>query len=174
MVSDFFASLDQYRGRLPLGELINRLRKCPIEFEDVGEFVHFGRDRYQRNLMHAGATFHALVLCWRPGQRSPIHDHRHSSCAVKVLRGVATETHFEKSRNGLIYPTFTRELPERAVCGSQDSDIHQVSNLQPEDDLVTLHVYSPPLLVMGTYSLTEPTIAEFNDPIVEFALGGGI
>jgi hypothetical protein len=33
-----------------------------------------------------------------------------------------------------------------------------VSNVQAGDaDLVTLHVYSPPLLTMGTYSLTDRT-----------------
>ena len=43
-----------------------------------------------------------------------------------------------------------------AVVGSVDKDMHQVSNLQAGDaDLVTLHVYSPPLLVMGTYSLHD-------------------
>ena len=41
-------------------------------------------------------------------------------------------------------------------------------------DLVTLHVYSPPLLVMGQYSLTDPMVGEFADPIFDFALGGGI
>lgn len=54
-------------------------------------------------------------------------------------------------------------------------DIHQVSNLQPNDaELVTLHVYSPPLFVMGTYSLTDPMRGEFRDPIFEFVAGTGI
>ena len=42
-------------------------------------------------------------LCWRNGQRSPIHNHRGSNCGVKVLRGVATETTFARAANGMIY-----------------------------------------------------------------------
>jgi cysteine dioxygenase len=87
---------------------------------------------------------------------------------------VATESQFVRTKDGLIYPTFSRQVPAGSVCASQDEDIHQVSNLQSGLDLVTLHMYSPPLLVMGTYSLTESVVAEFHDPIFEFVSGGGI
>jgi DMSO/TMAO reductase YedYZ molybdopterin-dependent catalytic subunit len=47
------------------------------------------------------------------------------------------------------------------VIGNEDGDLHQVSNLQAGSaDLVTLHVYSPPLLRMTTYSLTDRTRGE--------------
>jgi hypothetical protein len=50
-----------------------------------------------------------------------------------------------------------------------------MSNLQADGrDLVTLHVYSPPLVVMRKYSLTDSSIAEFVDPVREFAQGAGI
>jgi cysteine dioxygenase len=125
--------------------------------------------------MHEGSVYHALVLCWRAGQRSPIHDHRGSSCGVRVIEGVATETGFERTSEGLIYPTHTRSLETGAVCGSYDDGIHQVSNLQPAGrNLITLHIYSPPLLRMGMYSLTDSLVKDFNDPIVGFADGAGI
>jgi cysteine dioxygenase len=167
--------LDRYTQRVPLGQLIEWLNELEIDLEDVRDSIRFGESTYQRNPLRLGTAYHALVLCWRNGQRSPIHDHRGSSCAVRVLDGVATETQFERSGNGLIFPTFSRELPLGSVCGSEDADIHQMSNLQPgEANLVTLHVYSPPLLVMGKYSLTEPWVTEFIDPVHEFAAGGGI
>jgi cysteine dioxygenase len=110
------------------------------------------------------------VLCWRNGQRSPIHDHTGSNCAVRVLRGTMTETLFEFAPNGHVKPTFSRDVPAGTVVGSVDKDMHQVSNLQAGDaDLITLHVYAPPLLVMGTYSLhdrergAEPMYLAFTD-----------
>jgi hypothetical protein len=49
-----------------------------------------------------------------------------------------------------------------------------VSNLQPGDaDLVTLHVYSPPLRRMGTYSLTD-TSRGHELMFVEFCDAAGI
>ncbi|HEY3242315.1 MAG TPA: cysteine dioxygenase family protein [Phycisphaerae bacterium] len=174
-IAKFLEALDRYSGRVPLDELRTRLEDLDISLDDVQPWLRFGTARYQRNLMHAGSAYHALIICWRSGQRSPIHDHRGSSCGVRILQGVATETLFEKKENGLVYATFSRELAEGSVCGSQDDDIHQMSNLQPAGhDLVTLHIYSPPLLVMGTYSLTDGRVGEFADPVFEFAQGAGI
>ena len=48
-----------------------------------------------------------------------------------------------------------------AVCGSEDADIHQISNLQPDgQELITLHVYTPPLGRVGNYSLTDNTVTQ--------------
>lgn len=174
-LEEFFAELDQHDSRVPLRLLDERLREVDVTFEHVAEYAHFGAESYRRNLLRAGPAYHALILCWRNGQRSPIHDHRGSSCGVKVLKGVATETVFERTAAGHIYPTKTRQLQEGYCCGTQDDDIHQLSNIEPAGtDLVTLHIYSPPLLVMGTYSLTSTKVGEFADRIFEFCEGAGI
>jgi hypothetical protein len=41
-------------------------------------------------------------------------------------------------------------------------------------DLVTLHLHSPPLLVMGQYSLLDSAVSEFSDEVHAFAEGAGI
>ena len=165
-----FAYLDALHGRAPLAELRARLAELEIEVEDVAAHVKFADRTYRRNLVHAGKWYNVWVLCWRNGQRSPIHDHKGSSCGVRVLEGTMTETLFEFAPNGHIRPTFSRDLGPGGVVGSEDADVHQVSNLQAGNaDLVTLHVYSPPLVVMGTYSLMdtsrgeEPMFMEFCD-----------
>src|SRR5262249_15857180 len=131
----------------------SRLELC---WEDVADFIRFSEQGYTRNLVRAGTWYHVLVLCWKNGQRSPIHDHAGSSCCVRVLRGVMTETAFVFPGNGHVKAMGSRDFLPSCVIGSEDADMHQVSNLQPGTaDLVTLHVYSPPLRVMGTYSLTD-------------------
>jgi hypothetical protein len=40
--------------------------------------------------------------------------------------------------------------------------------------LASLHVYSPPLMVMGQYSLTSSMRTEFMDPVGELTDGAGI
>ncbi|TWT44323.1 Cysteine dioxygenase type I [Phycisphaerae bacterium RAS1] len=174
-LAEFLAELDEYDCRVPLDELRERMEALDLSYDDIKSFARFGRETYQRNLMHAGPGYQALILCWRAGQRSPIHDHSGSSCGVRVVKGTLTETIFDRTPEGLVFPTHTHRLHEGGVCGSQDSDMHQVSNLQPPGcDLITLHVYSPPLLKMGTYSLTDTRIGEFVDPVVGFVAGDGI
>ena len=172
-LAELLEELNGYRARVPLDHLIDRLQRLDVEWPKVEPFVRFAPDTYRRNLVCAGPAYHALILCWRPGQRSPIHDHRGSSCGVRVLRGTCTETIFDRSESGHIYPVVTHRLPPGTCCGSADADIHQISNLGG-DDLVTLHVYSPPLLVMGQYSLTSTIRGEFTDAVREFAEGAGI
>lgn len=174
-VPDLLEQFNRHPESIPLEEVVAGLTDLEVSLDDMREFVCFGEDTYQRNLIHVGPAYQALILCWRSGQRSPIHDHRGSACGVRVLRGTLSETVFERNAAGLVYPTKTRELREGCVCGSFDSDIHQVSNLQPAGkDLVTLHVYSPPLLVMGTYSLTDDRVGEFVPPVHEYTHGAGI
>jgi len=171
----FLSELDRHPSRVPLALLGRGLRRLRFSYEEIEKYAQFSTERYRRNLMHAGPAYHALILCWRNGQRSLIHDHRGSSCAVLVIRGAATETKFAMTPHGHVYPTSTRILPEGHLCATQDNDIHQLSNLQPnQGDLVTLHIYSPPLLVMGQYSLTEPTMREFADEVCAFSEGAGI
>ena len=162
--------LDGLHGRAPVAALAAAVRPLAVECADLREFVRFSAQGYTRNLVRAGTWYHVLVLCWRNGQRSPIHDHAGSSCCVRVLRGTLTETRFEFAPNGHVKATGSCDFPPGSVIGSEDFDLHQVSNLQPGGaDLVTLHAYSPPLLRMGTYSLTdagrgqELMLVEFSD-----------
>lgn len=169
-LAEFFRTLDGLHSRADLPYLISLLNELSITCEDVAEAIRFNDRGYARNLVHRGQWYAALALCWKNGQRSPIHDHKGSSCGVRVLRGVATETFFEFAPNGLVKAVSSRDLHPGEVCGSQDDDMHQVSNLQAGGaDLVTLHVYSPPLISMRTFSLTddsfgiEPMFMEFCD-----------
>lgn len=170
-----FAYLDGLTARAEARDLEGRLDALDVRAEDLGEYVRFSEERYLRNLVRSGPFYHALVLCWRSGQRSPIHNHAGSMCGVRVLTGVATETVFATTPSRLIKPVSSTDWAVGAVSVSSDSFVHQVSNLQaPGCDLITLHVYSPPLLRMDTYSLTDATVGEFRPMVLEHALGSGI
>jgi cysteine dioxygenase len=153
-----FRYLDALDDRPPLDALLAELGRFDITCDDVQPFLRFGERSYQRNLVRAGERYHVWLLCWRNGQRSPIHDHRGSNCVVRVLRGVLTETVFEFAPNGHVKACFSRDFDTGSLLASADTDLHQVSNLQAgAADLVTLHVYSPRLLTMGTYTLYDLT-----------------
>ncbi len=160
-LTPLFEYLDGLDGQASLDELTAALGRLDLSAADLGEFVRFGAQSYTHNLVKGGRWYQVWVLCWKNGQRSPIHDHRGSSCGVRVLRGTATQTEFVFAPNGHVKAVRSDDLPAGSVLGSLDTDLHQVSNLQAGDaDLVTLHVYSPPLLKMGTYSLTDLTRGE--------------
>ena len=174
-LEQWFAELDEFPQRIPLTVLKDGLATLTIQRADFLSFAQFSPERYRRNLMHAGPAYHALVLCWRSGQRSPIHDHRGSACAVRIIRGEATETIFEMTEEGRIFETRSRRLSEGFTCATEDLDIHRIANEGPAgEDLITLHIYSPPLLVMGQYSLQDSSQREFQDEVHTLTEGAGI
>ena len=174
-LAPLFTYLDSLTQRPSVEALEERLTALDITLDDVAGHVHFSPNHYLRNLIREGPHYQALALCWRSGQRSPIHNHGHSVCGVRVLTGTVTETKFDRTPCGQLKPTLTRDLPTGSVCVTLDNDTHQVSNLQAADtDLVTLHIYSPPLLKMETYSLTDTTVGEFRPMDYDYIHGEGI
>jgi cysteine dioxygenase len=169
-LADLYRFLDSLEGPAPLEELEERVRAADISWDVLAPHVRFSRQGYTRNLVRSGPWYYMLVLCWRNGQRSPIHDHTGSHCVVRVLQGMLTETRFAFAPNGHVKAMGSCDYPPGSILASQDRDMHQVSNLAAGmDDLVSLHIYSPPLLQMGTYSIldtsrgSELMLMEFSD-----------
>ncbi len=147
-------------------EMLQRLlTESRVTLDDLREYLHFEDSCYCRNLVAESPWFNVLVLCWKSGQRSPIHDHAQSVCAFKVLTGVCSETSYAFSPCGQVVPLRTKDFLAGEIIASHDSETHQVSNLQPEGTaLVTLHVYSPPLKTMKVFSITGKTGGEWLAP----------
>src|SRR5262245_5857896 len=80
-----------------ISELAQKLRAVEISPQDVKPFLCFRKERYQRILLQAAPWYHIILLCWKGGQSSPIHDHIGSNCAVRVVYGVLTETVYERA-----------------------------------------------------------------------------
>jgi cysteine dioxygenase len=73
--------LDGLTGRAPLAELVHELSRLDVTCEDVAEHIRFNDRQYARNLIKAGPWYFLLALCWKNGQRSPVHDH--ASCGAR-------------------------------------------------------------------------------------------
>ena len=169
------AYLDALTERASIPRLRELLEQTDVTGTDVRDFIRFDDGHYQRNLVSLGRWYEILVICWRSGQRSPIHNHAHSTCGLKVLEGVCTETIFDHSPCGQVVALSSSQLEAGTITASQDKDTHQVSNLQALGrNLVTLHIYSPPLRSMQKFSIVGGQVEEWRPPVVEFAEGAGI
>jgi len=160
--------LSHLTERPSLEALVQQIKGFEISLEDLKPYIHFRNKQYQRNLIFENEHVQLLCICWKSGQRSVIHDHANSACVVKTITGIASETTFERNSDGFIKEIETIDYTED-VMGSEDDDIHQISNLQTSgEDLITLHCYSPPLRSMKSYSLDSKQ-AEAIEPIVNEA-----
>ncbi len=155
------AYLDTVTGRVDLARLTELLNELSITRADIETACCFGARGYKRNTIASSAHYELLALCWRSGHCTPIHDHRGVSCAFRVVHGTGTEIRFQMTPAGMVCPVATIPMNPGYVCAAADEDIHQVANFQPPDeDLVTLHIYSPPISKMHTYKFCVSDGAE--------------
>ena len=127
-------------------ELVRSVTRIELTRWDLQRFVRFADNACQDQPIHACDHFEIRCLCWESGQRSSIHDHRGSRCCVRVVDGVLTNRDFECRSDGRLHVVRRCELPAGGLLARQDDEIHQAANEQPPGhNLVTLHVYSPPL-----------------------------
>ena len=136
-----------------LMDLTHRLR---ISDELVDSRTRFVANAYARNLVCRTPAFELLVLCWRPGHESTIHDHAGALNAIRVHRGELTSRVFVPAAGrpagaGPVDLVEEKRLQEGGWTGVDRGTIHQLANTSDEN-LVTVHVYAPPLLELTVYS----------------------
>ncbi len=146
-----------------LVQLNTWLASVEISQDELAPYVSFKEGNYSRHRVCRNEFVEMLVLCWRPGHRTPIHDHNGSHGAVKVHQGILWETsfHYDAVR-GLCYKTASERLCGE-VTGADVPDIHQLGNPDvSEQDLITIHIYAPPLGVLKTYKVGSAEIDSYT------------
>ena len=157
---------------MPQAEFNDLALRLDLDDALVGAHVRFDDDHYARNLICRTPQFELLVLCWKPGQASTIHDHAGSLNVTRVYSGELTSRTFRRRDGGRgvseIGGAAAGELPrgpvdlvdERVFAGAgaatvDRGEIHQLAN-ESAEGLVTVHLYGPPLTDIVVYSRTEP------------------
>ncbi len=154
--------LNSLTSRSSLTHLHRMLMESDVTPHDLAAACKFDQLHYSRNKMACSDWYDCYLMCWRPGQTTAIHDHAGSSCAFKILEGTATETAclLTDSEKRLVRECKQTQLGVGQVCVAQDLEIHKISNASESANLITLHIYSPPLK-MGVYEVdpSEPASA---------------
>lgn len=157
--TDLAGKLSSFTAVPSLSDLNELVERTNISEAEVQPYLGFKEGNYSRHRVMKTEFVEMLVLCWKPGQRTPIHDHNGSHGAVFVHEGILWETIFGYDmETGLNYQSH-RELRAGGLTGSEDPDIHQLGNPDVSGrDLITIHIYAPPLGVLKTYKLGSATI----------------
>ena len=111
-------------------------------------------DHYQQHILYVdpAGDFSVMVLVWRPGQSTPIHDHV-CWCTVGVLAGVEHEIRY--TLGSAYSPSVLVEQGQLSSAAGDISafappgDIHQVSN-SGGDVAISLHIYGADISAAGS------------------------
>jgi predicted metal-dependent enzyme (double-stranded beta helix superfamily) len=113
-----------------------------------------GDDRYRQHLVHVhpAGRYSIVALVWKPGQATPVHDHR-CWCVVGVWRGLEAETTYELfgQDDPYVVPVgSTVSMPgDVSVLVPPDEDVHRVENCG-ETLAISVHVYGDDISVLGS------------------------
>jgi cysteine dioxygenase len=125
------------------------LGRVGFGIDAVERYCHFDRGHYTRNLIARTESFELLVLCWEPGQVTPIHDHAGSDGWVRCLHGEVEEVRYQVSPSASGEAGIVKGDSATATAGNMthiNDDIawHTVGN--PTDQrAVSLHLYAGPI-----------------------------
>src|SRR2546423_5917639 len=101
VLTDKFAALTR---RPALAEMTAWLSELEVGADDLRPYISFKAGTYARHRVFRNEHIELLILCWRTGQRTPIHDHNGSYGVVRVWSGIMWETMFAMDeQRGLFY-----------------------------------------------------------------------
>jgi cysteine dioxygenase len=152
--TDLIEKLNQQTNPPALEEISSWLATVEISQLELEPYLGFKEGNYWRHRVCRNDAVEMLVICWRPGQKTPIHDHNGSHGVVRVQQGLMQEIIFTYDETEGLCHSSDRQCPQATITGAAVPDIHQLGNPDVSGcDLITIHVYAPPLGVLKTYKL---------------------
>ena len=106
---------------------------------DYKPYIQFDSHTYKRIPIHQTETYEIILICWKAGQQTPIHDHPSIGCTMKVLEGHLLETNVCPIT---LEPLGERHLLPGSVGFKQGSN--PLHSIQALEDSVSIHLYAPP------------------------------
>ena len=121
-------------------------------------YIRFDSQNYTRNVICQTPQFALLVLCWKLQQFSSIHDHASSVSAVYVHQGKMTSREFASMPNSPVVLEKEELIQDGEFVMADDNIVHQLGNAN-DSNLVTVHIYSPPLTIINKYDINTPEVS---------------
>jgi cysteine dioxygenase len=119
--------------------------KCLLEKysgNDWKKYEKYCDIKYARNIILQNENVEILLICWKKGQKSCIHDHPERGCLMKVLKGSLVEDVYVSENNNLKF--VSSNILKTNNIGYKIGKTHVHAIFSPNEDTVSLHIYSPP------------------------------
>jgi len=118
-------------------------RSVDLKALDLSGYCRFQDECYARNTVLLNDQCELVVICWQPGQMSAIHDHGSSYCLYLVVEGTMVEERY-RLEGSKPEPTDERSFARGDITIASGESVHRINN-RGDKNLVTVHIYSPPL-----------------------------
>lgn len=118
-----------------LSSVLNKYISC-----DWFEHIKFNDSSYNKIYLFRSAQFDLILICWKKGQCTKVHDHPRQGCLMKILKGQLTENIFVKNDHEIIFQSSKSLMVNDLAFQSKDIVLHQII---ADMDSISLHIYAP-------------------------------
>ena len=147
-------SLDDLISALSEGERTtfnDIIRSMQIPSSAFNKYCSWSDDLYTRNCIVNTEKFELILLCWEPGQITPIHDHGGEECWVKVIQGEFRERIYKVDPVGKLDIIDSVTSSVGAVTYMIDfMGYHSLEN-RSNTRSMTLHLYAKPIRTCNAF-----------------------
>ncbi|MDR0137536.1 cysteine dioxygenase family protein [Metabacillus idriensis] len=143
-------------------DLLEALKNLNIQLEELEPFLKNEQNKpYYRKLLYKNKYLELLVMNWSELECVP-HDHGRSHGWIQVINGVSENTVYEVKDNQLPSEIFTVKKEKGKIFFAPKGGVHKMREAQGTN-LVTLHLYSPPITGMKVYDLEKCAACVVSD-----------
>jgi predicted metal-dependent enzyme (double-stranded beta helix superfamily) len=131
------------RHELSPAEMRALVMDAQVTEEDIlpwADFEHPIEDSYGRRMIYKAPHFEIMVMSWRLGNVSAIHDHGHTQWGAVQVFGPAEHATFAV-KDGQMHTSARFYFEPGDVVGVSHELIHQMGNTTSETPFLSLHVY---------------------------------
>jgi cysteine dioxygenase type I len=154
-------------GVITTPAVLDLLSDLQVDGASVRRFAAWRDDRHARHLIHRDELFEVLLLCWKPGHRTPVHTHNGQLGWATIVRGGLEITDFEwkgcnKPENQNVVgmdclggatqldlaakPTVRASVGGPVATVSKTQTIHRIECPPDAGELTaSVHIYSKPI-----------------------------
>mgnify|MGYP006134392561 CR=1 FL=1 len=147
-------SLDDLISALSEGERTtfnDIIRSIKIPSSAFETYCSWSKDLYTRNCIVNTEKFELILLCWEPGQITPIHDHGGEECWVSVIQGEFRETIYKVDAVGKLDTIDSIVSTTGNITYMIDfMGFHSLENLSNTRSM-SLHLYAKPIRTCNAF-----------------------
>ena len=123
----------------------NILQSIKFPTSTFESYCSWSNESYTRNCIINNEKFELILLCWEPGQTTPIHDHGGEECWVKIIDGDFKETIYKEEETGSLNAVSSKVAKPNDITYMIDfMGFHSLENLADKRS-ISLHLYAKPI-----------------------------
>jgi len=150
-----------------LNELIETLDDCDpedyaklakhmsIPRSDFEKYAHWKPDGYCRNCIERTDTYELILICWNPGDETPVHCHAEQRCWVYQVEGKLREVRYKADDSRTLVTCNQMELNAGRLTYMEDSMGYHTLQNHSEEKSMSLHLYISPIDSCKVFDDTE-------------------